>query len=134
MDFSKTTLYAFRALSFMAQDEKAMYIASDLHEKLKIPQQYLRRLLKDLSKNGLLKSIKGKNGGFVFAKSTEEIFLSDIVAITEKSEVMKSCIFGFENCMLIEKCAMHDIWAATKENVNNLLSQTSLAKMNANFI
>jgi Rrf2 family protein len=134
MDFSKTTQYAIRALSFMAQNEKELYIASELHEKLKIPQQYLRRMLKDLSKSGLLKSIKGKNGGFVFARSTEEIFLSDIVAITEKGEIMRSCIFGFESCMLKEKCAMHDIWAASKENVTNILSQTSLAKMNANFI
>jgi len=133
MDLSKTTQYALRALSFMAQDEKGLYIAKDLHEKLDIPLQYLRRLMKDLSKAGFLKSIKGHGGGFVFAKNTEEIYLSDILAIIEKKELLNACIFGFENCLLEKKCAMHDRWNESKESIKKILQTTNLSNMNTEF-
>ncbi len=132
MDFSKTTQYALRTLSYMAQDDSKIYIAKELHEKLKIPQQYLRALLKDLSKAGLLISMKGKGGGFVFARSTDSIYLADIVSVTEKNEILNSCIFGFKNCLLKEKCAMHDKWAASKDNIIQILQTTTLATMKIN--
>lgn len=133
MDFSKTTQYALRVLTYMAQNENDLYIATELHLKLKIPQQYLRALLKDLSKNGLLVSTKGKGGGFRLARSIETVYLSDIVAVTEKTEILNSCLFGFENCLLKEKCIMHDTWAASKESIMNVLKSTNLASMTLNF-
>ena len=133
MDLSKTAQYALRALSYMAKGEKGLFTAKDLHEKLDIPQQYLRRMLTDLSKSGLLKSVQGKKGGFMFARSIETIYLSDILAVTEKKEILNSCIFGFENCIRENKCAMHDKWEKSKNNIKNKLQTTSLANMKVSF-
>ena len=129
MDLSKTSQYALRVLGFMALNEDGLYTAEQLFNELKIPRQYLRRLLTNLSKKGLLKSDKGKGGGFRFSGSISTIYLSDILEVTEKKELLNSCIFGFENCIRDNKCAMHDRWSEAKENMLNILQTTSLATL-----
>jgi Rrf2 family protein len=129
MNFSKTTQYALRVMSFMAKDEQSLYVANELYEQLQIPQHYLRSLLKDLSKSGLLVSTKGKGGGFRLSRSIDLISLSDIVKVTEHTEILSACIFGFENCCSEDKCVMHDIWTASKLNINNVLNTMSLRQV-----
>jgi Rrf2 family protein len=129
MDLSKTSQYALRVLGFMALDEKALYIAEQISAKLKIPTQYLRRLLTNLSKAGLLNSDKGKGGGFRLAKPAGSIYLSDILAATEQKELMNSCIFGLENCIRDNPCNMHEQWAEARENILNILRTTSLTDL-----
>ena len=129
MDINKTSQYALRVLGFMAQNETALYIAEQISATLNIPTQYLRRLLTNLSKAGLLNSDKGKGGGFRLAKPATMIYLSDILAATEKKELMSSCIFGLENCIRDNPCPMHEQWADARGNILKILQTTSLADL-----
>jgi Rrf2 family protein len=129
MDLSRTSQYALRVMGYMALDERLLYIAEELSGTLKIPTQYLRRLLTNLSKAGLLNSDKGKGGGFRLAKPANSIYLSDILAATEKKELLNSCIFGLESCIRENPCAMHVQWAEAKGNILGILRTTSLADM-----
>jgi Rrf2 family nitric oxide-sensitive transcriptional repressor len=128
MNFTKTTEYAFRILSYMAKDESHLYNANELYENLKIPFRYLRKQLTLLSKAGLLISEQGKNGGYKIAKDLTTISLLDIVHATGANISGNACFFGFSNCALAEKCAIHDKWASIYENVNNVLISTNLAE------
>ena len=64
MNFNKTTEYAFRILSFMAEDESRIYSVDEIFKNLKIPYRYLRKLMTNLSKSELILSVQGKSGGF----------------------------------------------------------------------
>ncbi len=129
MTLSKTTEYALRILTLMASDTEKMYSSLYLHDKLNIPKKYLQRLLTDLSKNGLIKSIQGRNGGFVFAKKIEKIFISDIIDAVEGFSKTPSCFFGFEKCALDDPCVMHDVWVASQQELIKVLSSTSLLNL-----
>lgn len=126
MTLSKTTEYALRILTLMVSDTEKMYSSAYLYSKLKIPKKYLQRLLTDLSKNGLIKSVQGRNGGYVFAKKIESIFVSDIIDAVEGFKKEPSCFFGFETCALDAPCVMHDVWSASQEELIKLLSTTRL--------
>ncbi len=134
MDLSKTTKYALKILSYMANNEGSIINAKILHKKLKIPYPYLRGLMTKLSRNGLIKSEKGRGGGFVFAKKTSTIYLSDILAAAGEKEILSSCIFGFDNCAISKKCILHDRWAEAKENVLNILKSTNLEHLKTKTI
>lgn len=129
MTLSKTTEYALRILTLMASDKEKLYSSLYLHDKLNIPKKYLQRLLTDLSKNGLIKSIQGRNGGFVFAKKTEKIFISDIIDAVEGFSKTPSCFFGFEKCALDNPCAIHDVWVASQNDLIKILSTTKLSDL-----
>ncbi|NWF88076.1 MAG: Rrf2 family transcriptional regulator [Ignavibacteriaceae bacterium] len=129
MTLSKTTEYALRVLTLMASDTEKMYTSAYLHSKLKIPKKYLQRLLTDLSKNGLISSIQGRNGGFIFAKKIEKIYISDIIEAVEGFKKEPSCFFGFEKCALENPCAMHEVWSKSQHDLIKVLSSTRLVDL-----
>lgn len=129
MTLSKTTEYALRVLTLMAADTEKMYTSAYLHSKLKIPKKYLQRLLTDLSKNELIRSIQGRSGGFVFSKKIEKIFISDIIEAVEGFNREPSCFFGFEKCALENPCAMHDVWSKSQHDLIKVLSSTRLVDL-----
>ena len=126
MNFSKTTSYALRILHYMAADSSRLYNAKFLHESLGIPYQYIRGLLKDLSKHGLLLSVSGRNGGFRLKKDPSEIYLSEIIDAVEGLDIMTKCIVGFEECPFDKQCAMHESWIEIRKNILKVLENTSL--------
>lgn len=129
MTLSKTTEYALRILTFMAANTEDKYSSVYLHSKLKIPKKYLQRLLTDLSKNGLIKSIQGRKGGFVFAKPIDKIYISDIIDAVEGFSNKPSCFFGFKKCLMDNPCIMHDVWTESQEKLIKVFNSTSLKNM-----
>jgi Rrf2 family protein len=127
MIFTKTTKYALRTLNFMSASEGAVYSADRLHKELKIPKKYLQRMLTDLARSGLLKSVRGRNGGFIFAsRSTKKITIADIIESVEGLPATPTCFFGFDRCALDNPCAMHEVWSKTQHSFLATISSTSL--------
>lgn len=137
MNFTKTTEYAFRILSFMAQDESRHYNVDEIFEKIHIPYRYLRKLMTNLTSSGLIISIQGKKGGYKISKTTEEIWLIDILKAVDPEYLSGKCFFGFENCAFQSACIMHDQWSEIRLNIHRVLGNTSLADIkrsnNGNF-
>ncbi len=129
MNFTKTTEYALRILSYMSLHEDELHTSEQLSEKLLIPKKYLQRLLTDLSKSGFLKSMQGRNGGFKFERSPGQIFLSEIIASTEGIAWEPKCIFGFGECAFDNACAMHDLWCDTHNSLAEMLKRTRLSDL-----
>ncbi len=129
MNFSKTTEYALRILSFMSNDETKLYTANEIFDELKIPFRYLRKQLTILSKSGLMISEQGIRGGYRLTKSPDQIFLSEIVLATGENVLENQCFFGFKQCALEHKCAMHDRWLEVNQKISEVLSSTTLAAL-----
>lgn len=126
MNFSKTTEYALRILSYMSLDENKLYTTNDLFEKLQIPFRYLRKQMNFLMKQGLLVSVQGKQGGYQIAKPLNEISLMDIVEATDELKKENLCFFGFQDCPLTSRCAMHEKWVDVRNKSLEILKTTSL--------
>ncbi|MCK5137590.1 MAG: Rrf2 family transcriptional regulator [Bacteroidales bacterium] len=129
MNFSKTTSYALSTLSFMADHEGGKFSAKLLHKKLKIPWPYLRQLLTSLSKSGFIKSVQGRNGGFLLQRSADQITLAEIVDAVEGLDILGTCIMGFNKCPFNHTCAMHETWETTRKSIVNILSNTTLDQL-----
>ncbi|OYT16696.1 MAG: transcriptional regulator [Bacteroidetes bacterium 4572_77] len=127
MKLSRTSEYAIRILSFMAQNPDKKYAAKYLVKELEISDKYLRRILTKLSKEGLIISVRGRDGGYTFHKKTQEIFLSDIINASEGMERYLGCILGFEECSDHNPCAFHRSWVKVRAEITTHFSTTSLA-------
>jgi Rrf2 family iron-sulfur cluster assembly transcriptional regulator len=133
MNFSLTTEYSLRILSFMATSNEDIFSAEFLYSKLKIPRRYLRRLLTDLSKAGFLTATRGRKGGFVFARDISTIYLSEIIETMEGIPESSRCILGFSFCIAGKPCVMHDQWIGAQEKITNVLKGTSLGILREQF-
>jgi Rrf2 family protein len=110
----------------MAEEPQVQISAEKLHQVLGIPYQYLRQLLKSLTKDGFIKSSRGRSGGYRLDRNISGIFLYDIVAASEGEELFAKCIMGFLSCPFNGGCPMHDIWSNARSNVISILKKTSL--------
>jgi Rrf2 family transcriptional regulator, iron-sulfur cluster assembly transcription factor len=133
MILNKTTRYALTILGFMATRDEEMYSAEYLYEQLNIPRRYLRRLLTDLSGHGFIRSIKGRHGGFIFAKPPEKISFLNIIDVMEEPGAMETCLLGFSCCIVDKPCAMHDQWIDARSKMTDTLTNTTLADLREKY-
>ena len=129
MNFSKTTSYSINVLSYMAQHENDVFSARMLHDKLGIPYSYLRSVLGKQSKSGILKTVKGRNGGFKINCDKSKLYLSDIIEVTESLESLNKCLLGFGKCPFNLTCFMHKTWEKMRNEILEILKNTSLAEV-----
>ena len=132
MRLSKTSEYALRILIYMAHTPDQLYTAKQLVKELNVSDKYLRRLMTDLSKSGFIRSIQGRDGGYTFIKSLDEIMLYDIIDSVEGMDKMNGCLLGFEKCSCIDPCAMHYLWVDVRTDLNKVFRETRLSDMNFN--
>ena len=134
MRLSKTSEYALRILSFMINSDMQVFSARFLIESLDIPDKYLRRLMTDLSKNGFIKSMKGRDGGYIFAKNANNIYLSQVIDAVEGMDRYEGCILGFGDCSDDNPCSLHENYAPIKEQLIQFLSQTTISELKSNKV
>lgn len=123
---STTSQYAIRILLYMSGGPGKKFSAAELIRELNISDKYLRRVMTGLAKSGFIRSIPGRNGGYVFNKSVYEITIGDIVySIEEKTEFTK-CILGFQSCDNSQPCKLHVSWGKIRDDIFNMFENTTL--------
>ncbi|MGC8864484.1 MAG: RrF2 family transcriptional regulator [Bacteroidales bacterium] len=124
-----TTAYALRALLFMARRFPEMTTAREIVSELNIPNKYVRRLITRLSKAGFIRSQQGRNGGYVFIKSPDQINVMDLMVAMNDIAVLQNCILGFENCSDTHPCALHTYWAEIRKQMQELFKVSTLSHL-----
>lgn len=81
MNISSRCEYACRAVVELAHHENSSEPVTALHiaESKSIPEKYLVHILLQLKRAGIVRSIRGAQGGYLLAQSPDEISLCDIV-------------------------------------------------------
>jgi len=126
MKLSKTSEYTLRILSFMVNSDLQVFSAKYLIDSLDIPGKYLRHLMTKMSKKGFIKSIQGREGGYVFAKNASKIYLSDVIDSVEGMDKYNGCLMGFENCSDENPCGLHNLYSPVRQNIVDFLSSTKI--------
>lgn len=129
MNFSKTTAYALKILSYMAGHESEMVSAKYLHEELAIPYQYLRQILLSLTDKGFIKSTHGRTGGYTLRKKSSSISIASIIDSIEGLNAFNKCLIGFEPCPFNKPCAFHAYWEKQRKELLRLLKSKTLADL-----
>ncbi len=128
MSLNKTTKYAIKVLEFMVQDTQQKYSATTLSQELNIPYKYLTKFMTILEKHDILKSSKGKYGGFSLGKEPSSIRLIDIIVVFD-DPYNKVCVISDDKCNFKNKCTLHDKWQKPKCFVDDFYTTTTLADM-----
>lgn len=128
--FSRQCEYALQAVLFLAlQDEGKRVSIKDLTRKLGIPYHFLAKILQDLSRKGLLDSLKGPAGGFCLGLPAKEITLFHIVEAIDGLDLTQKCVMGFPECSGKHPCAVHERWAALRDGIYSMLVSKNIAQL-----
>lgn len=96
-----------------------------------IPENYLRRLLIELKRGGLVASQKGPSGGYLLARSPARITMADVLEIVEGDYCPVDCLeeSGSTQCPKGAPCPMRDVWRDVRESVNVILGRATLQSL-----
>jgi Rrf2 family protein len=85
MKLTRAAVYALTALAHLARKGEGRPVAShDVAAAEDIPERFLLKLLKPLVDAGVLRSLKGPNGGFRLARPPQTITLLEVVEAVEE--------------------------------------------------
>jgi Rrf2 family protein len=128
--FSKKCEYGMQAVLYLASQEKgALVSAEEISKVLKIPREFISKILQSLRESGLINSSKGKSGGFSLAKSASRIKLIDIVAAIDGLELFDNCVLGFPECSPTHPCPVHDTWGTLRTRAYDMLNSETIDKL-----
>jgi len=128
--FSKKCELAIQAVLFLSiKKNKLIFSAIDISEELKVPKEFVSKMLQTLTTSGIIGSKKGKNGGFYLARKSSQIKLIEIVRAIDGDKVFKSCVLGFPNCSNESPCPVHDKWGKIRDDTYKMLSEETLEQL-----
>ena len=127
MQLTQFTDYSLRALIFIALKQNSCTI-SDIAQAYTISQNHLLKIIHNLSKLGLIKTTRGRNGGIVMAANPLNINLRTIVEALEPHFDLVPC-FSKEkaNCCIAPVCKLKTILYEAQNAFLKVLEQFTLA-------
>ncbi len=125
---SKTAEYALRAVLYIARESGGHPVrANEIAETLEVPSNYLSKILHALAMAGILTSGRGPRGGFMLARSADELVLADLLEALDPGVLRPDCLLGNSNCSDHTACAVHERWKQVREPVCRFFRETTLA-------
>jgi len=128
--FSKKCEYGMQAVLYLAAREKGTLVSADeISKVLKIPREFVSKILQSLRESGLIASSKGKSGGFSLAKDASRIKLIDVVAAIDGLDMFDSCVLGFPECSPTHPCPVHNTWGTLRNQTYDMLMSETIDKL-----
>tara|TARA_S200000501_G_scaffold74672_1_gene66508 strand:- start:936 stop:1370 length:435 start_codon:yes stop_codon:yes gene_type:complete len=106
---------------------------SDIATNQNIELSYLEQLFRKLRIAGIVRSIRGRNGGYIYAKNPSNISIKEVMHAVDEVLDATKCN-GTSTCNNGKKCSTHDLWHdlnilvedyLEKITINNLVESTN---------
>lgn len=127
MKVSTRGRYGLRAMIELAKNDNSGAIPLRIiAENQDISEQYLEQLFVNLRNSGLVKSVRGANGGYLLKKSAEDITVREILVALEGPINIVDCVADESLCDFSNECATHELWIELRQRIEDLLSNITL--------
>ncbi len=128
---SKACKYGIRAVVYIAsrhkEDSKVSF--SEISREVDAPEAYTAKILQILTKNGIISSIKGPNGGFYMNQLQTGQSVINIVSAIDGMKVFYECGLGLKQCSENHPCPMHNQYKSARETLLNSFSKTTIEQL-----
>src|SRR5574337_1096527 len=95
--------------------------SGDIAGRQYIPEQYLDQLLITLRRAGLVKSVRGPQGGHMLARHPHQIMMGEVLQALEGYVAPMECVPDPTVCQLSPDCALREVWLKVDEFTQQLL-------------
>lgn len=127
---SKSAEYAIRAIHCLASLGRGEPVpASELADRVGVPENYLSKLLHRLQQAGVVTSRRGRGGGFTLAADPSRIALAEIVEPFDPDLLHRRCLLGRPECRDDSPCAAHEPWMEAAGALRRFFLETSVAEI-----
>lgn len=111
-------------LALNAQD-KAISL-KEVANRQDISDKYLEQIVTQLNRAGLVKSIRGAQGGYSLGKLSDEISVGDILRVTEGPLSIVDCVDDDSCCNKASGCVTQYVWRKINHAVLEVVDNITL--------
>ena len=129
MFLNSTAQNALRAVLYVAEHGVEVPVrVDDIAAALAIPRNYLSKTMHTLTRAGVLRSVRGRHGGFQLIDAPESIVLARVVGPFQQA-VERGCLLGRAACSDAHPCHAHHRWAQVASDVETFFGRTTIADL-----
>jgi Rrf2 family protein len=130
MIYTSATEYAIRGLAELAgRAQEGPVLLADLVAGTDLPKDFVAKVFQKLVHGGVLRSAKGRGGGFTLARPAHQITLMEILQATEGTHSLEACVVGMERCNDHMPCPQHDLYKPIRQRLKDYLNTTTVADL-----
>lgn len=131
---SQKCKYALQALLVLAKENSDnLLLVSDIAERENLPKKFLEAILLELNRNGLVRSRRGRGGGYALAKPADLITFGQVVRIMDGPLAPLACVSvnyyrRCDECHDEQTCEIRKVMRRVRDAIAAELDGTSLAQ------
>ena len=129
--FSRTCEYGIKVMVYLWQrdySKNSWAGVQEIADAIESPVSFTAKVLQQLTKQGLLNSVRGPHGGFSRI-GNKTITLADIVKAIDGEKIMKDCVLGFQECSSEQPCPVHHKFVGVKDYLKDVLTTTGMDEL-----
>lgn len=124
---SKLTDYAIVLLTQIVRQDGKVATTAVLAKATGLPYPTVSKVLKTLTRGGLLHAQRGSIGGYTLTRSGADISIADVVSVMDGPIAIADCVEGGAGGCGIEKCCpLNGHWNRINQVVRDALSDVTL--------
>jgi len=130
MRLSRKSDYALRAVRHFANLPKdKLGSISAVAESESVPREFLAKILKDLTRSGILVAYQGVKGGYRLARSAKDVTFLDVVEAIDGPIHLNLCTETSTcRCEKFGECTMRSFWEAQEKAFKSALQKQHFGK------
>ncbi len=127
MQITRSDEYGIRGVLFLAnQATEKLTLVSDISRAQRIPEKFLAKIFQRLSKAGLLRSIRGVNGGFALGRPADKITMREVIEALDGPIALNRCLRQKGECGEEKVCPVHRALEEAQKRFLEVLERTTM--------
>jgi len=98
-------------------------------ERQGIPEQYLEQLIGLLRREGLVRSVRGAQGGYLLARPPDEVTMAELMRVLEGPISLSDCLEDEDCCNRTCVCSARRVWERLSKSIDQVLHSVTLEDM-----
>ena len=129
--FSKACEYAIRATVYLAQktSEAEKLGVEAIAEGIDAPKAFVAKILQQLNREAVIRSVKGPNGGFFLSDALKDQPVWNVLVAFSEEERVTNCVMGLHLCNDKKPCPLHLQYKDIKHQLVQMFKEKKIKEM-----
>lgn len=130
MKLSTRSRYGVRMMIDLAAHygDKPVFL-KDIAAREVISEKYLSLIVIPLKSAGLIRAVRGAQGGYLLAREPQKISLRDIVEAVDGVICLVNCVKNPNACDRVSVCPTRDLWSTLGDRISETLAGVTLDQL-----
>ncbi len=129
MFITRKTDYAIRSILYLCEKKNKIADVNEISKQRFIPKIFLAKILQRLNKKGIVRSLKGKGGGFYLLKDPSNLTLMEVIEVMQGPISINICAVDKRKCRLSNTCSVHPIWVNLRKEIEKKFKRITFKEL-----